>query len=206
MKTKKVEDLITSPIMPESLCKSTRSNLHPDLKQVTGEVPVALTFCGHEILERFGVEAPERLHRPSTGRPAVCLPSKKRSAQMMLLTWVYTSSCNTSTTQGPTPGSCLWDFSSAFNTIFTRHPPPEAHPAQRPSLHLSVDQQLPDGPTAAGETGEHLLPNQIKKYWCPPRGVVLSPLLFSPYTNDCTSADSSLKNPEVWQMTPLSLD
>ncbi|MEQ2284758.1 hypothetical protein AMECASPLE_024864 [Ameca splendens] len=44
--------------------------------------------------------------RSFPGPPPVGFPGKVR--QMMQSAWDYTSSCNTSTTQIRTPGSCLW--------------------------------------------------------------------------------------------------
>ena len=58
---------------------------------------------------------------------------------------------------------------------YPRDPPPEAHPAHCASLHLSVDHQLPDPALTA------------------PQECILSTLLFSLYTNDCTSWNPSVK-------------
>ncbi|MEQ2232700.1 hypothetical protein ILYODFUR_014135 [Ilyodon furcidens] len=100
---------------------------------------------------------------------------------MMLSTWDYTSSCNTSTAQDPVCGPQL-----SLQHYQRRQPPPETQPAQSPGLHQSVDHQLSEGPARTGEAGEHLLPHKINKYWRPP-------LLFSLYTNECISADLCVK-------------
>ncbi|MEQ2292001.1 hypothetical protein AMECASPLE_018658 [Ameca splendens] len=65
--------------------------------------------------------------------------------------------------------------------------------------YLSVDHQLPD----AGEAGEHLLPHKNPQHQHP-RGCILSPYLFSFYTNDWTSADPCVKFLKL-RITPLSL-
>ncbi|MED6268579.1 hypothetical protein CHARACLAT_023903 [Characodon lateralis] len=79
---------------------------------------------------------------------------------------------------GTTPQPPRDGLQLSFQHHQPRHPPPEAHPAQSPGLHLSVNHQLPEGP-AAGEAGEHLLLHQINKYWCPP-GLCSLPTPFLP--------------------------
>ncbi|XDV16826.1 hypothetical protein PO909_016358 [Leuciscus waleckii] len=87
------------------------------------------------------------------------------------------------------PGTYAWilfvDFSLAFNTIM-----PDlltTDPALHADLSLSVDLQLSDRQTAAGETGETLTISTGA-----PQGCILSTALL-PYTHDCSSKHSSVK-------------
>ncbi len=71
-------------------------------------------------------------------------------------------------------------------------PPAQINSAICPHLCLSVDHQLPDRQAAASEAGKILIQHPYDQHWRP-QGCVLSPLLFSLYTNDCTSKDPSVK-------------
>ncbi|KAK5608116.1 hypothetical protein CRENBAI_003969, partial [Crenichthys baileyi] len=95
---------------------------------------------------------------------------------MMLLTWVYTSSCNTST-----PRDLRQDpvcrLQLGLQHHHTRHPPPEAHPAQKSSLHLSginsflTDRQQQDGDESAyRQEGDRMI------HWCSQNCLELNPI------------------------------
>ncbi|KAF7701766.1 hypothetical protein HF521_001049, partial [Silurus meridionalis] len=55
-----------------------------------------------------------------------------------------------------------------------------------------MDHQLPDRQETTGETGRCYLRYSDSQHWCS-SGCVLSPLLFSLYTNDCISSDPTVK-------------
>ncbi len=84
------------------------------------------------------------------------------------------------TSAQPSIRSCLAFFQTTDTALCTH-------------LHLSVDQQLPDRQAAASEAGQTHIQNSHHQHWRS-SGCVLSPLLFSLYTNDCTSKDRRHKN------------
>ncbi len=82
------------------------------------------------------------------------------------------------------------DFSWAFNTIIPNSSC-QTNSALHAHLHLSVDQQLPNRQAAASEAGKIHHPALVRSAL--ELLSVLSQLLFSLYTNDCTSKDPSVK-------------
>ncbi len=108
---------------------------------------------------------------------------------MMQSTWDCTSSSNIWTDHARI---LFVDFSSAFNTIIP-------YTLQNKLTHLSVPTSICQWLTSFLTDRQQLF--RLVKYTSStrtistgaPQGCVLSPLLFSLYTNDCTSKDPSVK-------------
>ncbi len=107
-------------------------------------------------------------------------------------TWDCTSSCSIWTDQGLMWGSLFVDFSSAFNTIIT-------DTLQNKLTQLSVPTSVCQWINSFLTDRQQLVrlgkfsSNTRTTSTGAPQGCVLSPLLFSLYTNDCTSKDPSVK-------------
>ncbi len=120
------------------------------------------------------------------------LSTEQTGLWMMQSTWDCTSSCSIWTDQGLMWGSCFVDFSSAFNTII-----PDT--LQDKLTQLSVPTSICQWITSFLTDRQQLVRlGQISSSTCTistgaPQGCVLSPLLFSLFTNDCTSKDPSVK-------------
>src|SRR4029434_223446 len=106
--------------------------------------------------------------------------------------WGCTTSCNTSTPQGPMPGCCLWTSARRSTPSSQKSSSPKLTQLTVPTstcqwiTHFLIDrkQQVrlgqPTSSTRSVSTGA-------------PQGCVLSPLPSPLYTNDCTSRDPSVK-------------
>ncbi len=89
-------------------------------------------------------------------------------------------------------GSCLWTFSLAFNTIIPNLLLPKWTPLSLPtSICQWINSFLTDRQRVV-RLGKYTSSTRTISTGAP-QGCVLSPLLFSLYTNDCTSKDPSVK-------------
>ncbi len=85
------------------------------------------------------------------------------------------------------------DFSSAFNTIIPNHLLLKLSQLSMPtSVCKWINSFLTDSQAAANEAGKILIQHPYDQLWSS-SGLRLSPLLFSLYTNNCTSKDPSVK-------------
>ncbi len=110
---------------------------------------------------------------------------------MMQSTWDCTTSSNIWTNQGLMQGSCLWT-SAPLST-------PSSLTLQKKLTQLSVPTSICQWITSFLTDRQQLVRlGKFSSNTCTistgaPQGCVLSPLLFSLYTNDCTSKDPSVK-------------
>ncbi len=147
------------------------------------------SICGHEVIWKTAAGPPEGHHWTLAGSSSVCIQSKKVCGRCSKH---WTALC-TATSRQTYVRILFVDFSSALNTII-------------PNLLLPKLTQL-SVPTSVGQWINSFLTDmqqvvRLGKYTFStprtistgaPQGCVLSPLLISLYTNDCTSRDSSVK-------------
>ncbi len=115
------------------------------------------------------------------------LPTEQTGLWMTLSIWDCITSCNTLTNLGLTQGSYLW--TSARPSI------PSCLTFSQTNSHTSICQWITSFLTDRQQLVRlgKLTSRTITISTGAPQGCVLSPLLFSLYTNDCTSNDSSVK-------------
>ncbi len=120
------------------------------------------------------------------------LDAEQTGLWMMQSTWDCTSSCSIWTDQGLMWGYCLWTSSPLLT-------PSSLTPFQNKRTQLSIPTSICEWITSFLTDRQQL--GRLGKFsssTCTfstgaPQGCVLSPLLFSLYTNDCTSKDPSVK-------------
>ncbi len=82
------------------------------------------------------------------------------------------------------------DYSSAFNTIVPATLVCEAPDSGTEQISVQLDPGLPDRQKSGGQNGQQHLISPDPQHWCT-AGLLLSPLLYSLYTHDCTATHSS---------------
>ncbi len=144
--------------------------------------------CGHEVIWKTGAGLPEGHHWTLAGSSSVCLKSKLvcgRCSQH------GTALCSATSRQ--TRGLCEDPICGHYPQHYDSKPPPaQTNSALHAHLHLSVDQQLLTDRQQLVRLVKYSSSTRMISTGAP-QGCVLSPLLFSLYTNDCTSKDPSVK-------------